>query len=137
MATTFPTYGAAAMLPDSLKVRPVTSYPTRPTSGKYNMQAFDMAGVPANYVAPPPPPPAPNTPNTPNIPNIPGLNLGGLFGGLGGINWQALLAQYGGLLGNKQPTPTTPTAPTATNQAISVPNLQGLLARINAGKGYM
>jgi hypothetical protein len=128
MATT-PVYTATAALPDSLRPRQVTSYPTRPTSGKYNMQAFDMAGVPANYVAPPKPP----TPSVPNIPNIP--NLGGMFGGLGGIDWQALLQQYGGLL-NQNRTPTVPTAPSTTNQAISAPDIQGLLARIQGGRFF-
>lgn len=116
----------ADTLPESLKPRKITSYPTA-APGAFNQQAFQMAGVPQNYVPPPPPPPAPPASNTPNIPNIPNINLGGMFGGL---NLQALLAQYGGLLGNRQQVPAPPPRPTA--QAMTPAAIQALLARYRA-----
>lgn len=119
-------------LPDALKPRKITSYPTA-APGAFNQQAFALAGVPQNYVPPPPPPPKAPTPTSPAIPNIPNINLGGMFGN---INLQALLAQYGGLLGGQQAAapqqqiPATPARPTAqATSPYSAAAIQALLSR--------
>lgn len=126
-------FGAqAGGVPDFLKPRPVSSYAT-PGLGSYNRQAFSLADMPANYVA------AKHTsPATPPLTTTPGQIPGYLqeflrrypggswmFGGLGGINLQQLLAQYGGLLGNRQQVPPTPPRPAA--QLYDPAQLQALI----------